>query len=173
MGEEETRCLLELLRKEGVEYKLYEHEPVYTSEQAAKVRGVELKSGVKAMVLKKRLAKSALPSEAFSSKGQYLLADIAADMRLDFARLEKLMNPLVKKLEFATREEVIVVTGCEAGSVHPIGNLFGLDTYLDESVLQNEFVNFNIGLLTKSVRIRKDDLVRILSPKMTGSFSKP
>ena len=156
MGEEESRRVLELFKNEGVEYKLYEHEPVYTSEQASKVRGVELKTGVKAMVLK--------------SLDNFLLADIAADRRLDFRKLEKLLQ--VKKLEFATKDQVIAKTGCEAGSVHPVGSLFHLDTYLDESVLDNEYVNFNIGLLTKSVRIKKDDFVRILKPKLTDSFSK-
>ena len=75
-------------------------------------------------------------------------------------------------MEFATKDEVLSKTGCEAGSVHPMGWLFGLDTYLDQSVLGNEYVNFNIGLLTKSVRIKKDDLLKILKPKLIGSFSK-
>lgn len=156
MGEIESHKVLELFNKEGVDYKLYEHEPVYTSEQASKVRGVDLRTGVKAMVLK--------------SKDHFLLADIAADRRLDFRKLEKLLD--VKKLEFATKDEVLSKTGCEAGSVHPIGWLFGLDSYLDQSVLGNEYVNFNIGLLTKSVRIKKDDLVKILKPKLIDSFSK-
>ena len=156
MGEIESHKVLELFNKEGVDYKLYEHEPVYTSEQASKVRGVDLRTGVKAMVLK--------------SKDHFLLADIAADRRLDFRKLEKLLD--VKKLEFATKDEVLSKTGCEAGSVHPIGWLFGLDSYLDQSVLGNEHLNFNIGLLTKSVRIKKDDLVKILKPKLIDSFSK-
>lgn len=156
MGEQECRQVLELFGKEGVEYKLYEHEPVYTSKQASTIRGVELKTGVKAMVLK--------------SIDHFILADIAADRRLDFPKLEKILQ--MKKLEFATKEEVIAKTGCEAGSVHPVGWLLGLDTYLDQSVLDNEYVNFNIGLLTKSVRIRKDDLLRILRPKLINSFSK-
>jgi Ala-tRNA(Pro) deacylase len=156
MGEEESRRVLELFKNERVEYKIYEHEPVYTSEQASQVRGVELKTGVKAMVLK--------------SIDRFLLADIAADRRLDFRKLEKLLH--VKKLEFATKVEVVAKTGCEAGSVHPVGSRFNLDTYLDKSVLNNEYVNFNIGLLTKSVRIKKDDFVRILKPKLTDSFSK-
>jgi len=174
MGEVETRRLLELLVTEGVDYKLYDHQPVYTSEQAAKVRGVELKTGVKAMVLKKKfsIGQDATFETKVSLGGPYFLADLAADRRLDFKKLEELLDSPVKKLEFAKKEEVIAVTGCEAGSVHPIGRLFGLDTYLDESVLENEFVNFNIGLLTKSVRIKKDDLVRILESKVLGSFSK-
>ena len=70
MGEKESSRVLELFKKESVEYKLYEHEPVFTSEQASKVRGVELKTGVKAMVLK-------LPDKC-------LLDANAADRRLDF-----------------------------------------------------------------------------------------
>ncbi len=118
------------------------------------------------------LSRKDAEEQEVSQGGQYILADVAAERRLDFKRLERLLNSLVKKLEFAKKEEVIAVTWCEAGSVHPIGRLFGLQTYLDESVLENEFVNFNIGLLTKSVRIKKDDLVRILAPKFLGNFSK-
>lgn len=174
MGEEETRRLIELLETEQVQYKLYEHEPVFTSEQAARVRGVELKTGVKAMVLKKSMfPKDDLPEKTNIRKDQFFLADVAANRKLDLKQLKNLVDPHARKVEFATKEEVIAVTGCEAGSVHPIGWLFGLDTYLDESVLQNEFVNFNIGLLTKSVRIGRDDLAKIMRPKSVGSFSKP
>ncbi len=139
--------LLDLFREEGVEYQLYEHEAVHTSEDASRVRGVELRSGVKALVLK-------------SEDGRYLLADLAADRKADLKKLQEAAK--VRKLHFAAREEVISVTGCEPGSVHPFGGLFGLSTYLDPSVLGNEYVNFNIGLLTRSVRIRREDLTRLL-----------
>ena len=33
--------LLELFKSKGVEYVLYEHQPVFTSEEASKVRNVE------------------------------------------------------------------------------------------------------------------------------------
>ncbi len=158
MGQEEAEKLLELFEKESVEYKLFEHEPVYTSEQASKVRDVELKSGVKAMVLK-------------TFEGKYVLADIAADRKIDFGKLEKGVLKS-KHVRFATREEVIDVTQCEPGSVHPFGLLFGLETYLDRSVLENDRVNFNIGLLTKSVQISSSDLVRVLQPVLVSDFSK-
>jgi Ala-tRNA(Pro) deacylase len=158
MGEEESRRLLELFERESVEYRLFEHEPVYTSEQASRVRGVELQSGVKAMLLK-------------TQEGRYVLADIAADRKIDFKVIER--NILKSKhVRFATRDEVLEVTRCEPGSVHPIGWLFGVDSYLDTSVLENERVNFNIGMLTRSVQIRRDDLVRVLRPHGTAEFSK-
>lgn len=142
------RELLELFEKERVEYDLYEHVPVYTSEQASSVRGVELKTGVKALVLK-------------TKEGRFLLADLAADRKVDVRKLQELAA--TNGIHFASREEVLSVTHCEPGSVHPVGTLFGIPTYLDESVLKNEFVNFNVGVLTKSVRIKANDLVRLLN----------
>ncbi len=154
--EEEMRKLLDLFRKEGVEYRLYEHEPVYTSEEASRVRGVELRTGVKALVMK-------------SDDGRYLLADLAADRKADIKKLQELSK--TKKLHLATRDEVIAVTRCEPGSVHPFGGLFGLPTFLDSSVLENEHVNFNIGVLTKSVLIKREDLTRLLGA-VVAEFAK-
>ena len=39
-----------------------------------------------------------------------------------------------------------------------------MPTFLDKSVLENDFVNFNIGLLTKSVKISKQDLLKLMDP---------
>jgi Ala-tRNA(Pro) deacylase len=117
---------------------------------------VELRTGVKALVLKTR-------------EGQFLLADIAADGKVDLKKLQELAK--TGKIHFATRDEVLTITHCEPGSVHPFGNLFGIPTYLDRSVLENDFVNFNIGVLTKSVQIKADDLKRLLG-STPGDFSK-
>jgi len=157
--ENEATALIDLFNEKQIVYKLYEHTPVFTSEEASKVRNVELKTGVKAMLVRDK-----------SNESNYLLADIAADRRIDFSKLESLAK--VRHFRFAKREEVFATTGCEPGSVHPLGRLFGLTTFLDNSVLENEFVNFNIGMLTKSVRIRSRDLLKVMEPDLLGDFSK-
>jgi Ala-tRNA(Pro) deacylase len=156
--EKEADALINLFKENGVNYQLYEHAPVYTSEEASRVRNVELKTGVKAMLVRDK------------SQDSFLLADIAADRRIDFSKLEPLAT--VKHFRFATRDEVLTKTNCEPGSVHPFGSLFGIPTFLDNSVLQNEFINFNIGMLTKSVRIRSRDLLKVMQPDLLGDFSK-
>ncbi len=158
--ENETIALLNLFKEKGIDYTLYEHAPVYTSEEASRVRNVELKTGVKAMLVRDKSKESI----------HYLLADVAADRRLDFPKLELLAK--VKHFRFATREEVFARTRCEPGSVHPLGRLFDLPTFLDNSVFENEFVNFNIGMLTKSVKIRSRDLLKVMEPELLGDFSK-
>src|SRR5512136_254769 len=149
---EEAERILRIFKENSVNYQLYEHEPVYTSQQAERVRGVELKTGCKSMVLK-------------TKDGNFMLANVAADRKIDLKRLEKIVNA---RLSFATAEEVLRVTNCESGSVPPFGKLFGLPTFLDESVLENDFVNFNIGMLTKSVKISKQDLLRMMDATVSG-----
>ncbi len=152
---EEAEEILKIFNEKRINYQLYEHEPVYTSQEAAMARGVELKTGCKSMVLK-------------TKGGKFILANVAADRKLDLKELEKIVG---SKLSFARKEEVLETTNCESGSVPPFGNLFGLPTYLDESVLENDFVNFNIGMLTKSVKISKQDLLKIMKPTIS-KFSK-
>src|SRR3989338_632267 len=107
------------------EYKVMEHEPVYTSEEAAKVRGVELKSGVKALVLK-------------TNEDAYLLALVSADKKIDLKLLAGIIG--TKKLSFASPDKVLEITGCEIGSVHPFGNVHNLTTYMDPGISGKEMI---------------------------------
>ena len=52
-GEQEPPLVLkvlELLSASGVDYRVLRHEPVFTSDQAAAVRGTPLEDGAKALV---------------------------------------------------------------------------------------------------------------------------
>ena len=151
MSELEVKRIKKLLDSNNKEYKLSEHEPVYTSEQAAKVRGADLKTGVKALVLK-------------TQESKFILALVAADRRVDFKKLAKHVN--TKSLKLAKPDEVLKRTNCEIGSVHPFGILHNLVTYMDSSVLENEYVEFNIGIHTKSIRMKSKDLVEVTEPEI-------
>jgi Ala-tRNA(Pro) deacylase len=136
--------LVALLRAAGVEFRLTSHAPVTTSAEAAAVRGAELGSGAKAMLVKGR--------EGF------VLAVLAADRKVDW----KLLAPLVggKGARFATDDELRDATGLRKGAVPPFGVLFGLRTIYDRSLLEVETVNFNAGTHTDSVSMARADLIR-------------
>jgi len=156
MGIREFKQVKELLDRSGIAYEVSEHTPVYTSEEAANVRGVELETGVKALVFK-------------TEQGRFVLGLIAADRKMNVKKLAKIAG--IRKLELASPQDVLKVTGCEVGSVHPFGNLFGLTTYMDGSVLENNSVNFNAGLHTVSVYMKAKDLVKAIKP-VVSEFSK-
>jgi Ala-tRNA(Pro) deacylase len=146
--------LLTLLRSEGVDFRLTHHDPVTTSAEAAAVRGADLRSGAKAMLVK--------------TKTGFVLAVLAADRKVDW----KLLAPLVgdKGARFATDEELRQATGLSKGAVPPVGLLFGLRTIYDRSLLEVEKVNFNAGSHTDSVSMGRADLVRIGGAEV-GAFS--
>ena len=125
MGKLQLKLLKKFLDKKNINYKVIEHEPVFSSEEAAKVRGIELKTGVKAMLLN-------------TQENQFILGLIAADRRFDFKKLAKIVN--TKKLGMASPKSVLKTMGCEVGCVHPFGNLENLPTFLDISILENEDV---------------------------------
>lgn len=137
--------LVSLLRGEGVVFRVTRHEPVTTSAEAAAVRGAELRSGAKAMLVK--------------GKDGLVLAVLAADRKVDW----KLLAPLVggKGARFANDEELHAATGLSKGAVPPFGRLFGLRTVYDESLLDVDTVNFNAGTHTDSIAMRRDDLIRV------------
>ncbi|MCD6496095.1 MAG: hypothetical protein J7K54_02380 [Candidatus Aenigmarchaeota archaeon] len=148
MSEDVARNIERILRDAGVEHKITEHEPVYTSEEAANVRGVELKTGVKALVLK-------------TKKGDFLMGLCPGDSRLDLKNISHMEG---SRVSLASRDAVIELTGCEPGSVPPFGYRKKLKTYMDRNVLKNKWVNFNIGLHTKSASMKSSDLEKIIKP---------
>src|SRR5438094_6295271 len=99
-----------LLRERGVSFTVLRHEPVFTSEQAAAVRGTPLASGAKALVLK--------------AGEQFVMAVLPADRKLDSGKTRAALG--VKSLRFADRAEVERLTGLQPGSIPPFGSLFQL-----------------------------------------------
>ncbi|MEK6984622.1 MAG: YbaK/EbsC family protein [Nanoarchaeota archaeon] len=145
----------DVLNKEKIEYEVLEHKPVYTSKEAAEVRGTELKQGCKALVCK-------------TDEG-FIQAVVSGAKELDIEKLQKFT--LFKTLELANAKEVKQATGCNIGSVPPFGNLFELKVYFDKSVVENDVVAFNAGTHTKSIKMKAKDLVRVVNP-VVGEFGK-
>ena len=64
-------------------------------------------------------------------------------------------------MRFASREEVLELTGLALGSIPPFGSLFGLRTLCDERLGANEVINFNAGDHGVSVSMWYVDYVQV------------
>ncbi|MEK6904496.1 MAG: YbaK/EbsC family protein [Nanoarchaeota archaeon] len=143
-----VESIKKILEKNKVEFKLFEHEPTPTSEIAAKVRGVDLKTGAKAMVLR--------------YKGNFCMCVLRATEKIDFKKMKTILN--TKSISFATAEEVKKVTDCIPGGVPPFGNLFNIPVYADKQIFDNKVINFNAGTQTQSIQMKAEDWKRIVNP---------
>jgi len=142
--------LCQLLDTAGAKYDVMRHEPVYTSEQAAAVRGTPLCSGAKALIV--RLDRQA-----------HMIV-IPADRKLASRVVRKHFS--AKSLRFATREEVTSLTGLEPGAIPPFGSLFGLPTTCDPRLGENETINFNAGDHCISISMRYEDYLKVERPEL-------
>ena len=148
--------ILGFLNQNGVAYELREHEPVYTSPQMTQYLGTTEEHIAKSMVLKK-------------ADGGYVLVVLPGLLKIDFKRFAKTLD--TEKVSLAPAAEAEKIVRCSVGSVHPFGNLVNLTTYFDRHLLSLEFVYFNPGLHTKSIKISTEDLVRLIKPAITD-FAK-
>lgn len=142
----------EKLTTASVPVTVLRHRPVFTSEEAAAVRGVPLASGAKALVLK--------------AGERFVMAIIPADRKLDSKKAREAFG--VKALRFATREEVEELTGLQPGSIPPFGSLFGLPTHCDPALAEQASINFNAGDHAVSVQMTYADYLRVEQPAMVS-----
>jgi Ala-tRNA(Pro) deacylase len=117
------------LQVAGIAFTVLRHQAVFTSEEAAAVRGTPLSSGAKALVVK--------------AGDEFVLLVLPADRKLDSKKARTSLG--VKSLRFASREEVEQLTGLQPGSIPPFGSLFALPTCCDPALALNESINFNAG----------------------------
>lgn len=146
--------LCQFLTQRGVPYDVLRHAPVYTSEEAAKVRNTTLASGAKALVCK--------------ADDRFVLIVLPADRKLESKLTRKALG--IKSLRFASREEVEQLTGLAPGSIPPFGSLFGLATFCDAKLADQPRINFNAGDHAISISMTYDDYVAAEQPEM-GTFA--
>ena len=137
-------------------YRSLHHEPTLTSEDAARARGEDIRIGGKALLLK--------VSENF---GVFVLS---AALRIDSQAIRNHFG--VKKIRFASVEELQNLTGLVPGSVPPFGEpILPFKLYVDPSIANNKHIAFNAGSLTDSLILRVEDYLKISHPAIF-SFSK-
>jgi Ala-tRNA(Pro) deacylase len=140
-----TERLEAWLREQGARYRLLEHAPVFTSAEAARVRGTPVEAGAKALVL---LA-AAAPVQVV----------LPGSRRVDNARVRALLG--TRTLRFATPEELLALTGCVPGAVPPFGNLFGMPVLADAALAAREEIAFNAGSNDVSIVLAAADFLRL------------
>lgn len=139
-------------------FKAYEHEPVRTSEEAARLRPeYTLSQGAKAMIIrvknddKKRFVMLVLPGDKkFNSRK---VKDLVASNNIRFAFLEELHK---------------LTDGIVPGGVAPFGNLFNIEVIADEGIFNNEIIIFNAGDKRFSIAMKSADYKTLVNPRIAS-----
>lgn len=146
--------LSKLLQQSGAGFNVLRHEPVFTSEEAAQIRGTSLASGAKALICK--------------VDDRFVMFVLPADRKLDSKAARKQLK--ARSMRFASHDEVLDMTGLKPGSIPPFGSLFDLKTYCDERLRDETVINFNAGDHAISISMGYAEFERVEQPE-TGSFA--
>lgn len=146
-----TERILALLDGRGVDYRFVEHGPTRTSEESAAARGESIDIGGKSIVLK--------VGETFR------VCVLSAGRQIGSNAVRRHFG--ATRARFATREELLELTGLVPGCVPPFGPpVLDLPNCLDEGFLENERIAFNAGALTRSVIMSRDDYLELARPEV-------
>ena len=148
--------LSQFLKERDVRFESMTHEPVLTSDQAARVRGTTLASGAKALVVK--------------AGDRVVMFVLPADRRLDRKKVRAAIG--AKSFRFLDSTELLALTALPTGAIPPFGSLFGISTLCDTALGESVEINFNAGERTVSIRMDYNDYLAAEEPE-TGDYSEP
>ena len=99
----------------------------------------------------------------FKKNGNHYLVAVVGHQQLDIKAVTSVIG---EKCEFESLEKIKEFFGIDQGGVPPFGNLLGLKTFFDKSILKLEKCVMGCGLPTESIIMQVKDLVSIEEPKI-------
>jgi len=147
-----TPRLQELLEAGRFVYQHHVHPSAFTAAETAESVHIPSKEMAKTVIV--------------NADGLLRMAVIPANRMLDLQHLQYTTRSanirLAKESEF--RNEF---PKCEVGAMPPIGSLYGFPVLCDVQLEVNEFIEFNAGTHSDTVRMAFADFKRLANPTMT------
>lgn len=143
---------LDLLDKEGISYKIYEHQPVYTVEEAKKLTGDIPGVHCKNLFLRNRNGK------------QHYLIVLEEDRQVDLRELSELIG--AKSLSFASKERLYKYLKLKPGSVSPLGLVNDetrhVKVYFDKDLYDSKESAFHPNINTSTIVLNTKELFNFI-----------
>jgi Ala-tRNA(Pro) deacylase len=151
-----TQKIISILTENQIQFDEIDHGIAQTCEESARARGADIRIGGKTIL--------------FKDKRDFRLFTLSASLEVDSNRVRKILKS--QRLRFATNEELQELCSVERGALPPLGKeLYPFDHYLDKSIISNDKIAFNAGILTKSIIMSVEDYIRLTNP-IICEFSK-
>lgn len=138
------------MNNHDVAYKTISHPRAYTASQCAQAAHIKGNYFAKSVVVK--------------LDGKFVLVAIPANIRLDLDLLKKETQAKHAEIaqEFEFQDKFI---DCEVGAIPLLGELYGMDVYLADSLAHKEWLVFNAGNHSQLLKIKSEDFLNLVHPK--------
>ncbi len=146
-----TKRLKEHLDERGIRYVLISHSRAFTAQEIAASAHVPGREMAKTVVIK--------------INGEMALAVLPASSRVDLDLLKYVTNS--RPVELADEKEFKdAFPGCELGAMPPFGGLYGMRTFVADSLAEQKAIAFNAGSHTELMRMEFEDFERVVRPEI-------
>src|SRR5689334_18432980 len=144
------RQLIECLDQNNVQYEILHHTEAVTAQRIAQAEHVKGRHQAKVVMLK--------------SGDQHLMMVLPADHHIDLEKVEGVLGRPVsidKEEDFGS-----LFPNTAIGAMPPLGNLYGLTTYVDKRLAEQDYIVFEAGTHTDAIKISYADYEKIVKPKV-------
>lgn len=143
--------LTDYLDKYQKKYMVVKHSKAYTAQEIAASAHIPGKDMAKTVMVK--------------VDGDIKMMVLPSTHHLDFKLVKEALK--AKEVELATEEEFQeLFPDCELGAMPPFGNLYGLETFVAESLKEDEEIAFSAGTHKELVKIPYKDFEELVKPRI-------
>lgn len=146
--------LQEYLDSHHVRYVSIKHSPAFTAQELAASAHIPGEDVAKTVVVK--------------MDGKMALVVLPAPNMIRMNHLKEHTGSeevaLASEQEFKDR-----FPDCEVGAMPPFGNLYEMDTYVEEELAKDHQIAFNAGSHTELIRMAYQDFERLVQPKVLSA----
>jgi len=149
--------LIDCLNENKVQYEILPHPEAVTAQRIAQAEHVKGRHHAKVVMTK--------------SGDQHLMMVLPADHQIDLEKVEKAIGKAVsldKEQEFKS-----LFSDCAIGAMPPFGNLYGLPTYVDQHLAQQDYIVFEAGTHADAIKMSYHDYEKIVKPQVKDLAIKP
>lgn len=140
--------LTDCLNEYKVPYEILRHSEAVTAQRIAQAEHIKGRHQAKVVMLK--------------SADQYFMVVLSADHHMDMEKIERAIG---KPLSLARENEFkSLFPDSVIGAMPPFGNLYGLPTYVDKYLAEQDFIVFEAGTHTDAVKMSYTDYAKIVKP---------
>jgi Ala-tRNA(Pro) deacylase len=148
--------LINFLNEGKARYEILHHPEAFTAQELAAIEHVKGRSHAKVVMVK--------------SDRELLMMVLPADLRVDLKKLNEItgrQTTLAGETEFKE-----LFADCALGAMPPFGHLYGMTTYVDQSLSDTGDIVFEAGTHSDAVKMSFADYQRLAKPQVADFASK-
>ncbi|HEU0208627.1 MAG TPA: YbaK/EbsC family protein [Candidatus Udaeobacter sp.] len=142
--------LIDFLNENKVDYEILHHVEAVTAQRIAEAEHIKGRRQAKVVMIK--------------SGHQRLMMVVPADHWIDLEKVEKITGQpasLDKEEDFKS-----LFPESATGAMPPFGNLYGLPTYVDKHLAEQDYIVFEAGTHRDAIIMSYRDYAKIVQPKV-------